>query len=364
MSAIIQLSLHWHFGESDMEDLPLDLIRLLDGVGASGNLQAAARTAGLSYRHAWGMIKHWEQRLGCSLLALERGRGSDLTAGGELLRTVWHDTEQELQARLEQAAVTATDRLRSRGQQSSAPLPIAASHGFGMVALVDLLRAAQVSLDLRFVGSEEALKQYAKGECEIAGFHVPQGVFGQKLWTRFQRHLDLKRDVLLLVETRELGFITRRDLTQVTLAEIARKHLRFLNRQAGSGSRLVFDLMLSASDLTPAAITGYHTEEYTHLAVAAVIAGGAADVGFGVRAAAEKFALAFWPTISEKYLIVARREALARAPGALVQRLLRGQAYKRLLAAAAGSDARATGKLIEVKHVPALLKFNARGRAT
>ena len=360
----IQLALRWQLGSNPAEELPADLVRLLDGVERGGNLQFAARAAKVSYRHAWGLVKHWEQRFGCGLVTLERGRGSNLTPAGELLRAVWHKTHDRTTVMLAEAAAQAARQLEALTHEPGVEsLVLAASHGFGLTTLVTLLRASKVTPELQIVGSEEALKRYAAGQAQVAGFHLPQGSHGKTLWARFQRYLDARRDVLLLVETRELGFMAKRGTPRVAVKDIATKQLRFLNRQAGSGSRLVFDLLLADAGIKPAQIAGYHNEEYTHNAVAAVIAGGAADVGFGARAAAEQFGLAFWPEVSEKYLLAVAREALSRKPQSVLQRLLTGQAYKRLLADVPGSDSRASGKEIELKQVAALIRTSTRRSA-
>lgn len=353
----IQLGLRWWVGSKPAEELPPDLIRLLDGVARGGNLRFAAQETKLSYRHAWGLLKHWEQRLGTPLVALEQGRGSDLTRAGELVREVWHKTSERTSVALADAAAQAA---RVFGALSSEPqnqkIVIAASHGFGISALVAQLRNAKVEPDVHFVGSEEALKRYAAGECQVAGFHLPIGKHGRNLWSRFQRYLDARRDVTLLVETRELGFMARAGTPRIDIRGIAARKLRFQNRQTGSGSRLVFDLLLAEADLKPGAIVGYHNEEYTHVAVAAVIASGGAEVGFGARAAAEKFQLDFWPEVTEKFLVVMPREELRRKPLSLVPRLLAGQAYKHLLNETPGSDSRGSGKQLDLKHVPSLIR--------
>lgn len=353
----IRLGLRWWVGDKAGDELPSDLVRLLDGIARGGNLRYAARDAALSYRHSWGLIKQWEQRLGVALVALEQGRGSELTRAGEVLRETWHKTQERTAVALAEAALQVSRQLQALQTQPTAARPvIAASHVFGLTTLAALMREAKVEPDVQFVGSEEALKRYAAGECQAAGFHLPIGALGRTLWARFQRFLEPRRDVVLLVETRELGFMTRPEHGEVGIRDLAAGALRFQNRQAGSGSRLVFDLLLQEADIPPSAVPGYHDEEYTHSAVAAMIASGAADVGFGVRAAAEAQHLAFHPEVSEKYLLAVAREELTRKPLAIVPRLLGGQAFKRSLLDTPGNDARASGKQLEIRHVPLLIQ--------
>ncbi|MGE0373368.1 MAG: substrate-binding domain-containing protein [Gammaproteobacteria bacterium] len=361
----IELGLRWWVGEKPAEELSPDLVRLLDGIARGGNLRFAAQDARLSYRHAWGLVKHWEARFGTKLVSLEQGRGSELTRAGELLRESWHRTRERTEVALAEAAVQASRAFEGLSAVAQGEkLVLAASHGFGVSALVTQLRDTQTEPDVHYVGSEEALKRYAAGECQVAGFHLPLGKHGRSLWLRFQRYLDPRRDVVLLVETRELGFMARPGTPRVDVRALAERKLRFQNRQTGSGSRLVFDLLLAETDLRPEAIVGYHNEEYTHVAVAAMIASGGADVGFGARAAAEKFQLEFWPEVTEKYFVVMPREELKRKPCALVPRLLAGKAYKHLLNETPGSDSRGSGKQLDLRHVATLIRGPRRVRRT
>jgi len=354
----IELHLAWTLVGKRREPFNPELVALLDGIANGGNLRYAARAAKLSYRHAWGVIKYWEQYFGHTLVALVRGRGAVLTTAGETLRETWHKTSERAHAALEDAAAFAQRGLESlTRQQDEGAITIVASHGLGVTTLADLLREQAIEVDLQLLGSEQSLERYAAGACRVAGFHLPEGGLGARLWRRFQPRLDAKRDVLLLVETRELGFMTKPGANFGGIRDIAKRKLRFVNRQPGAGSRLVFDLLLADAGIKPAAIPGYHHEEYTHLAVAAMVAAGDAHVAFGTRAAAERFGLAFHLEVSEKYLLAVPREDIHRKPCALLQRLLGSTTYKRALAATPGCDTRGSGKLVELKQVAALAKL-------
>jgi molybdate transport repressor ModE-like protein len=360
----IELSTRWFLRGKERAELPAELITLLDGIRTGGNLRYAARHGKLSYRHAWGLVKTWEKFFGHSLVALERGRGATLTEAGEILRETWHKAEDRTKLALEDAASFAARELEpiTRLLEES-EISIVASHSFGVNALATLLREAEVSVNLQILGSEQSLARYAQGLCRVAGFHLPEGELGSRVWQRFLPALDPKRDVLLLVESRELGFMSRPDNLITGVRDIARRKLRFFNRQPGSGSRLVFDLLLADANLKASSIPGYHHEEYTHLAVAAVVAAGEADCAFGVRAAAERFGLAFHQEVNEQYLLVLPREAMHRKPFSLLKQLLSSQAYKQALGATAGTDARGSGRVLDIKQVAALLHLPARRRA-
>lgn len=353
----VQCRLSWWVGHKTLEELPPTLIQLLEGIARGGNLRVSAQESKLSYRHAWGVLKAWERRLETPLVALARGRGATLTRAGERLCEAWQKSQRQSAGCLAEAAAQATRALQSlvsEGQQQK--LLITASHGFGMSALVAQLRRVSIEPEIQFVGSEEALKRYAAGECQVAGFHLPLGKHGRSLWSKFQQYLDARRDVLALVETRELGFMARPGTPRFDIEVLVRRQLRFQNRQPGSGSRLIFDLLLTEAGFHADDIVGYHNAEYTHIAVAAVVAGGGADAGFGARAAAEKFGLQFWPEVTERYLIAFPRAQLQQGPAASLTKLLSGSLYRKALHESPGSNPRGAGKLLELKEVAALIR--------
>lgn len=312
---------------------PLDarLMRLLAGVRKFATLRAAAREAGLSYRAAWGLLGETGRALGIPLVELHQGRGARLTEAGERLLTA----NERLTARLRDASLALELTVpRPAGRRPArSQLALAASHDLLLAALCDRwARPEGIVADVVFRGSIESLKALARGEADVAGFHTD----GQPLESAtLRRLLDPRRDVLLRFAEREQGLIVMqgnpRDLR--SLADVARVRARFVNRQRGSGTRLLIDRLLKQAGVTPEAMLGYETEEYTHLAVAATVATGQAEAGFGLRAAAVRFGLDFVPLRKETYWLALRARRLATEP---VRRLRQGLAGEALRAAARG----------------------------
>jgi putative molybdopterin biosynthesis protein len=115
-----------------------------------------------------------------------------------------------------------------------------------------------------------------------------------------------------------------------SLADLARPDVRFVNRQRGSGTRVLLDYELKRRGIDPAAIGGYEREEFTHLAVAAAVQGGSADVGLGVMSAARALDLEFVPLLREQYDLVVgaefwEQDVLAPLRAALASAELRQQ---------------------------------------
>jgi molybdate-binding protein len=123
----------------------------------------------------------------------------------------------------------------------------------------------------------------------------------------------------------------RNPLRITRLRDLARARVRFVNRQSGSGTRLLLDRLLAAERLRAAQIHGYPQEEFTHAAVAATVASGMADAAFGIEAAARQHGLAFVPLATERYFLAARKATLERPAPRKFVAALAGKAYARIL---------------------------------
>jgi len=89
-----------------------------------------------------------------------------------------------------------------------------------------------------------------------------------------------------------------------SLEDLRRPDVRFVNRQRGAGTRVLFDYELSKKGIPIESIQGYNQEEYTHLGVAAAVASGRADCGLGIPAAAQSLDLDFVPMFQETYQLI------------------------------------------------------------
>ena len=310
MTMKIDLDLAWsiELGGQRFVIEPL-LFRLLEAVDQGGHLKFAASAAGVSYRHAWGLMRSWEARLKLPLLDLQRGRGASLTDSGRALLTARAQAMSTARSALQAAAAGATALLAPTLDGGRATIRIASSSSELINGLVDSLRADRWPVVLDMLGSEAALRRYQRGDIDVAGFHLPLGALGPTVGVALTAMLDEARDHVLLLELRSLGLISRRDRELRDLEELTRDDVRFINRQPGSGTRLVFDGLLGLRGIAPGNIAGYRNEEYTHSAVAAMVASGAVDAGFATASAAAKFGLAFKPFVQERFYLCLRRDA-------------------------------------------------------
>ena len=349
----LHLDVRWRIGGSDAKDIEPMLFELLEAIEQGGSIRVAAARCRVSYRYAWGIVQQWGRLLGAPLCVLKRGRGARLTALGEGLLWGRRRITASLSPTLEGLASNLCAELRAAtALPADPPLRIFASHGLAISALRDLMRArGGVVLDLQFRGSLESLRLLHAGRCDLAGFHIAGGPLGQRLAPRYQRWLRPEAQVLIHVVHRQQGLITAQQPARPirSLRDLAAGPLRFVNRQAGSGTRLLFDALIEEAGVRPAEIQGYDTEEFTHLAVAALIASGAADCGFGIQAAAHQFGLPFLPVTRERYFFALARDALASPAVAELIALLKSPLFREHAAGLPGYDARESGTLLPVE---------------
>lgn len=322
------------------------LAPLLAAIRTRSTLRAAAQDIGLSYRAAWGLLSDTGQSLGVPLVELQRGRGTRLTAAGEQLVAA----DARVVRRLRESALEIELGPQRAPRTSGRGLAVVASHDLLLAALCDhWARPEGLVGEIAFKGSLESLGALARGEADLAGFHAGTPAGGNAS-ASLRQLLDPRRDVLIRFAEREQGLMVKRGNPKRlrSLGDVAAKGARFVNRQRGSGTRLLIDQLLGDAEVTPAAIRGYETEEFTHLAVAATVAAGRADAAIGLKAAAARFGLDFVPVRREIYWLAVRSR---RLDGETVQALCRGLAGEPLRRAArglAGYSIRGAGTVMPV----------------
>ncbi len=289
---------------------------LLDGIERERSVRGAAERMGASYRAAWGQLDALQASIaGRPLVVKTRGHGSVLTGTGAALRDALGATLNEVETPLARAGRTLERELAALlADTRSRRLTLALSHDPLLLEAIEAL--AENAIEASVVGSTEAAGRLRAGSADLAGFHrgedgsrPPEEPFPGGLLTGREIRVEplfRREQGLLLARGNPLGISS--------IPDLATRRARFVNRQKGSGTRLWFDRLLARAGLRPGSILGYEVEEFTHQAVAAVIASGAADVGFGLRAAAERFGLGFVSVGWETYHLAGRDSLLGSAP--------------------------------------------------
>jgi len=338
----------WRRAGQDGARLDARLIPLLREIGRRATLRAAAAHLDISYRSAWDLLLAQSEAAGGTLVTLEQGRGAKLTPLAERLLAADEAARSQL-LRLEPglAVVLAAGERGAKGRA----LRVAASHDPLLAAFVDEpATRAELALELQFKGSADSLAEYAAGRADLAGFHVPLRDEAAPGDDPLLARLSPRRDRLIRFAEREQGLILAPGNPKRirSLADLARRRLQFVNRQRGSGTRLLFDQLLAQQGIDAAHIGGYRDEEFTHLAVAVSVAAGRADAGFGVHAAAARFGLEFLPLQRERYWFAVRARNVDEAPFARFRAALAGRAFNRIARGFVGYDVRGAGEVCAI----------------
>jgi putative molybdopterin biosynthesis protein len=130
------------------------------------------------------------------------------------------------------------------------------------------------------------------------------------------------------------------------IEDLTREDITFINRQTGSGTRILLDFRLQQLEMDPSAIRGYQNEEFTHMSVAAAVQSGAADVGLGIFAAAKALNLGFIPIVTEQYDLVIPKEHLESGKMQTLLQVIKTTEFKTRVKALGGYSTKRTGEII------------------
>jgi len=214
------------------------------------------------------------------------------------------------------------------------------SHDISLDLMAQFLAERRRRLSSANVGSQGGLVALRRGEAHLAGSHLLDPQTGEYNISYIRQYLPGIPVRLITLVNRQQGFMVKRGNPKriLRLEDLARDDVVFINRQRGAGTRVLLDFELAKIGLTPDKVSGYHQEEYTHLAVAAAIASGRADVGLGIAAAAEALDLDFVHLFDERYDLVIPQEHYQSDLLAPVLELLHDDAYRQAVARMPGYD--------------------------
>lgn len=224
------------------------------------------------------------------------------------------------------------------------------SHDLSIGVLEDHLKRHYPELKIAAtnVGSLGGLLSLQRGETHIAGTHLLDPDTGHYNIPDIKRTIPGLPVVLVHLAQRDQGLLVQRGNPKgiFKLEDLAREGIRFVNRQAGSGTRVLLDFQLEKLAMDPGAIHGYEREEFTHMAVAVAIASGLAEAGLGVRSAAQALGLDFIPVGQEQYDLLFLRPFFESEKGERLLEVIRSQGFKITLESLGGYDARSAGEIL------------------
>jgi excisionase family DNA binding protein len=198
------------------------------------------------------------------------------------------------------------------------------------------------------VGSLAGLIALQNGNCHIAASHLLDQETGEYNSSFIKKHFPEMKIVALNLAHREQGLIVRKGnpLGIKSLKHLADKQVVYINRQEGSGTRVLLDYGLKEGGIDPADIPGYKRIAYTHMEVALEIFSGSANAGLGIFAVARQLDLDFIPLTTERFdLIIPTANYTSKAVKSL-RSVLGSEEFKTNMAQMGGYDARDTGKIV------------------
>jgi len=350
-SGIVGVEFRYEFSREPAAQLRNTFFDVLGAVRHEGSIAAAARSLGLSYRYLWGYLKEQEERLGRALVHWDKGRAARLTEFAEKL--LWAETRirARLAPEIENLAADIGRELSSAFNDDVRIARCVASHDLSLPLLKRLCQDRELLLDLRFEGSLAALQELNAGRCAFAGIHLPLSrpelaARGSHVHLTFAPLLRPRRHAMLRVARRTQGlFVARGNPLRVGgLDDLPR--VRFVNRAPTTGTRVLLDELLERAGIDAAAIAGYRHEEANHLAVAAAVAAGAADAGFGIQAAAAGKSIDFVPLVVEDYFLVCERASLETQATRELVALLASEEWRERIATLPGYSATGAGEVL------------------
>jgi len=351
----IKFIIDWQLSQADNQKIDPQLFSLLEAIQQLGSLKKATEKIHVSYRFSWGLLTKWNEYLGQPLVILERGRGATLSPLGEKLLNANVQLNARFSPELDNFASQFSHEFEALLDKDKTPsLKIFASHGLAIATLRDLIhQQLEFKLDLHFHGSLESLRALNNGECDIAGFHIPVGKLSKSLAPHYLKLLNGKKHQLIYIVKRNQGLIVQQGNPKNihSINSLTNDNIEFINRQTDSGTRLLFDQLLHANNINSNGINGYQNEEFTHMAVAAMIASGAADVGFGIASMADKFKLDFIPVVWEHYCLAIPLHLVHDERTRLITSLLHNDAFKYSLAQFSGYDTLRAGETVTFKEI-------------
>jgi putative molybdopterin biosynthesis protein len=195
------------------------------------------------------------------------------------------------------------------------------------------------------VGSLAGLRAVREGRAHVAGVHLLDPTSGEYNRTHVALEFPHERAFLVTLAHREEGLILPRGNPRgvSSFADVVRQRLRFANREAGTGVRVLVDHLLSGHKLRKRGLPGYETELFTHLEVATAVAEGRADVGVGTLGPARSLGLDFVHLTWERYDLLTTEQAFYRRPTQALFEMIKSDWLRQLIARVPGYDARETG---------------------
>ncbi|MFZ5996076.1 MAG: molybdopterin biosynthesis protein [Nitrospirota bacterium] len=225
------------------------------------------------------------------------------------------------------------------------------SHDNALDILANIIKKnyPRFSLSSAHVGSMGGLMALKKGEAHLAGTHLLDEQTGEYNVSFIKRFFPPEKIVLVNLVYRQQGFLVKKGNPKniARFEDLLREDVMFINRQSGSGTRLLLDKHLKELGINPYMIKGYEREEYTHMAVASAVLTGLADTGLAIYSSAKALDLDFIPVANERYDLAIPRDFIDTAMIQIVLDIIRNnEEFRSIVESLGGYDTRDIGKVV------------------
>lgn len=275
--------------------------------------------------------------------------GRQLRIDPAVLEHYLHGTMNEYHKKPSAAPSAASTDLPSNAAGSS-PIRFIGSHDPVVELLFEFLKHTPlpVEFSISFKGSMNGLIALYRREADITGIHLWDDA-SKDYNISHVKHVIADESVCIVnLVQREQGFIVGpgNPFHLHAWEDLTKEGVRFINRQKGSGTRLRVDSYLQSLKISPDRILGYGQEESTHSALACLIANGQADVGVGVKAAAQRLGLDFIPLFQERYDLVSLGPTTKTQGWKQLLKVLNSPGFIQAIKQQNGYDTSLTGKIL------------------
>ena len=229
---------------------------------------------------------------------------------------------------------------------------VVGSHDNTLDILADQIRSGHKNLTLSssHVGSIGGLMAVKKRVCHLAGSHLLDTQDGSYNISYVKKYLpDVKVKLVNLV-LRDQGLIVLPGNPKAIngIEDLGRNDITFINRQAGSGTRILLDFRLTKLGIEPSCVNGYENEEFTHMSVAVAVLSSTVDVALGIYAAAKALNLDFIPVVTEQYDLIIPEIYYESENIRILLETINSPEFKKRVESLGGYSTKKTGEIIEI----------------
>lgn len=306
-----------------------EIAAILGGIESLGSIKATANSLGVTYAHAWNSIARVENFLKTPLIVAKRGGadrgGASLTETSQTLLDQFNRLSERIRLRIEKFGSRRSLRTRLFGRRvSGSGLNVIGSHCTGVEKIVEEILSTnqRARIDVSNVGSSGGLAAIMLGEADVAGVHLLDTATGKYNIPFLRRYWIERKAMVVRGYQREIGLaVSKGNAKKIRgFGDLLRRDVRFINRNLGSGTRLLTDHLLwrlsKDRDIRKKnlgeRIRGYEVEAWSHVEVAETIKNGKADVGVLIKSVADSFELDFIPVWREWFDFVVSLERLRK----------------------------------------------------